>query len=195
MRAWPPAVRKHPQAPTAFLDRDGTINRDRAGVYITRPGQLKLYAKAPAAIRLLAAKGYRVVVLTNQSGVGRGYMTLKASLAISRKLVRDLRRAGARVDAVYFCPHGPQQACGCRKPATGLLEEAAAHFPYDKRTSFVAGDRNSDLKLARNAGIKALPVLTGQWRSLPPAAARRARKDLLALARALPDLAAKRITP
>lgn len=195
MRAWPPAVSKHQEAPTAFLDRDGTINRDRAGVYITRPAQLKLYARAPAAIRLLTAKGYRVVVLTNQSGVGRGYMTLKASLAISRKLVLDLRRAGARVDAVYFCPHGPDQACRCRKPATGLLEEAAVHFPYDKKTSFVAGDRNSDLKLARNAGLKALPVLTGQWRSLPPAAARRAHKDLLALARALPDLAAKRITP
>ena len=188
MRAWPPRPVKTPAAPTAFLDRDGTINRDKAGAYITRPAQLKIYAKAPAALRLLSAKGYRLVVVTNQSAVARGYMTLAASKAINLALVRALRRQGVKIDAVYFCPHAPAAACACRKPATGLLREAALHFPYEKKTSFVAGDKASDLRLAANAGLKACPVLTGQWRSLPPAAARAASRDLLALARALPDL-------
>lgn len=189
MRAWPLKTgRPAPVAPTAFLDRDGTINRDRAGVYITRPDQLKLYAKAPAALKLIAAKGYRIVVVTNQSGVARGYMTLAASRAINLALVRALRRLGAKIGAVYFCPHAPPGACACRKPDVGLLREAARHFPYDQARSFVAGDRASDLRLARNAGLKAYPVLTGQWRSLPPAAVRGGHKDLLALARALPDL-------
>lgn len=190
MRAWPPKARKSPPAPTAFLDRDGTINRDRAGVYITRPSQLKIYAKAPAALKLISAKGYRIVVITNQSGVARGYMTLAASKAVNLAMVRALNRLGVKIDAVFFCPHGPGEACACRKPATGLLLEAAKYFPYDRKTSFVAGDRASDLRLAANAGIKAMPVLTGQWRSLPPAAARCAHRDLLALARAIPDRSA-----
>jgi histidinol-phosphate phosphatase family protein len=183
-------VSKAPPAPTAFLDRDGTINRDRAGVYITQPAQLKIYSKAPAALKLIAAKGYRIVVITNQSGVARGYMTLAASKAVNLAMVRTLGRLGVKIDAVYFCPHGPGEACACRKPATGLLLEAARYFPYDRKNSFVAGDRASDLRLAANAGIKAFPVLTGQWRSLPPAAARAGHRDLLALARALPDLSA-----
>lgn len=187
MRAWPPRPVKAPPAPTAFLDRDGTLNLDRAGVYITRPSQLKIYAKVPAALRLLSAKGYRLVVVTNQSGVARGYMTLAVSKAINLALVRALRRQGIKIDAVYFCPHAPGAGCACRKPAAGLLREAALHFPYEKKSSFVAGDRSGDLRLAANAGLKAYPVLTGQWRSLPPAAVRAGHKDLLALARALPD--------
>jgi len=97
MRAWPRTLKKSPAAPTAFLDRDGTINRDRAGVYITSPDQLKLYASAARAVKLLSEKGYRIVVLTNQSGVGRGYMTLAEAKAINLKLVRELSAAGAPV--------------------------------------------------------------------------------------------------
>lgn len=189
MRAWPPKAKKGPAVPTAFLDRDGTINRDKAGSYILKLSQFKVYAKAPAAVKLLNTKGYRVVVLTNQSAVGRGYMTLAASLAINRKMVRELRRAGAKVDAVYFCPHAPEKDCACRKPKPGLINEALKDSPADLARSFMAGDKKCDLDLARNAGIKGRLVLTGQWRhSLGPAAARKGHRDLLALARALPDV-------
>jgi histidinol-phosphate phosphatase family protein len=188
MRAWPSRVRRSKAAPTAFLDRDGTISRDRAGQYITSPAQLRLYAGAPAALRLLARKGYRIVVLTNQSGVARGYMSLAAAKAINLKLVRDLRLAGASVDAVYFCPHGPDEGCACRKPAPGLIKEAAGDFPADLRRSFMAGDKKSDLELARRAGIKGYFVRTGQWRSAGAAAARAGYRSLAALARAVPDL-------
>ncbi|MDO8805641.1 MAG: HAD family hydrolase [Elusimicrobiota bacterium] len=186
MRAWPEKVKKGPAVPTAFLDRDGTINRDRAGFYITRPSQLKIYAAAPAALRLISAKGYRIVVITNQSGVGRGHMTLAASKAINLRLVRGLRLSGARVDAVYFCPHAPGDKCACRKPAPGLIREAVKDSPADMKRSFVAGDKKSDLLLAEKAGLKGYLVLTGQGKSAagkPPA-----YKNLLALARALPDL-------
>ncbi|PKM97242.1 MAG: hypothetical protein CVU79_09180 [Elusimicrobia bacterium HGW-Elusimicrobia-3] len=184
MRAWPRTIKKGPAAPTAFLDRDGTLNRDRAGVYITSPDQLKLYASAARAVKLLSEKGYRIVVLTNQSGVGRGYMTLAAAKAINLKLVRELRAAGAPVAAVYFCPHAPDAACACRKPRPGLLREARKDLPADLRRSFVAGDKPSDLALAGNAGLKGYLVLTGQGR----AASAAGYKDLLALARAVPDL-------
>lgn len=186
MRAWPPRVQRGAAAPTAFLDRDGTINRDRAGTYITRTSQLKLYSRAPEALRLMTRKGYRIVVVTNQSGVARGYMTLKTSLAINKKLLAELRRAGARLDAVYFCPHAPSEKCACRKPAAGLILEALKDRPADMPRSFMAGDKDSDLRLARNAGLKGFLVLTGQGGR----AASRARgyRNLLALARALPDL-------
>lgn len=187
MRAWPAELERGAPGPTAFLDRDGTINRDRAGQYITSPAQLKIYAGAPGAIKLLAAKGYRIVVLTNQSGVSRGYMSLAAAKAINLKLVRDLRRAGARVDAVYFCPHGPDEGCACRKPAPGLIKEAVKDSPADLPRSFMAGDKKSDLLLARRAGIKGYFVLTGQWRSAGTAAAAKGYRDLAALARAVPD--------
>ena len=190
MRAWPPKLPKAASAPTAFLDRDGTITRDKAGVYVTKPAQLKVYAAAPAALREIAAKGYRLVVVTNQSGVARGYMTLRDAKAINLKLVRELRRAGVKLAAVYMCPHGPHDGCACRKPAPGLLLEAAADLPWDLSRSFVAGDKRSDLELARRAGLKGRLVLTGQGKEARPEA-RKGYRDLAALAKALPDLSRK----
>jgi len=187
MRAWPRKVKTGPPVPTAFLDRDGVLNRNRPGVYVTRPDQVKLYASAAPALRLMAAKGYRLVILTNQSGVARGYMTLAQALAINMKLLRDLRLRGAAVDAVYFCPHGPGEKCSCRKPEPGLIREANKESPADMKRSFMAGDKKSDLALARRAGIKGYLVLTGAWRSAGPAAAAEGYKSLLALARSLPD--------
>ncbi len=199
MRAWPAKLDKATPRPTAFLDRDGTLNHDHPGAYITRPEQLKIYANAPAALRLMASKGYRIIVVTNQSAVGRGYMTLEASKRINLRLARALRAAGAPVDAIYFCPHAPSENCPCRKPAPGLIEEASSDLPFVKASSFVAGDKKSDLDLARNAGLRGLLVRTGQWRSLGPAVAQKGYASLLALARALPDMSRaetrKRKTP
>lgn len=186
MRAWPARrPSRGPEAPAAFLDRDGTLNRDRAGVYITSPDQLRIYAGAPAALRRLAAKGYRLVVLTNQSGVARGYMTLAGARRINLKLVRELKKSGVRLDAVYFCPHGPDDGCRCRKPRTGLIEEAARELAIDLKRSFVAGDKPSDLGLARAAGIRGLLVRTGQGKA---AGGLGGVRSLAALAAAVPDV-------
>ena len=97
------------------------------------------------------------------------------------------------MDAVYFCPHGPDENCACRKPAPGLIREANKDVPADMKRSFMAGDKKSDLGLARRAGIKGHLVLTGQWRSAGAAAAKKGYKDLLALAKALPDYSERKI--
>lgn len=187
MRAWV-ARRGGPKAPAAFLDRDGTINRNRHGVYVTSAGGLELYARAAAGLKLLSAKGYRLVVLTNQSGVARGYMTEAESLRINRKLVKDLAAEGVRLDAVYYCPHGPAEGCGCRKPEPGLLKEAARDLAIEMKGSFVAGDKSSDVELARRAGLEGKLVLTGGGRAAAAKSKAKAYRDLLSLALAAEDL-------
>lgn len=187
MRAWPPRPARGRRAPAAFLDRDGTLNRDRAGAYVTSLAQFKIYAGVPAALRLLAAKGYRLVVVTNQSAIARGYMSLAESKAINLKLVRELLKAGVKLDAVYFCPHAPDAGCSCRKPRPGLIKEAVKDLAIDLERSFVAGDKACDLDLAKAAGLKGLLVLTGQGK----AAGRAGFGSLLALARAVPEVKTK----
>ncbi|HNW45273.1 MAG TPA: HAD family hydrolase [Elusimicrobiales bacterium] len=192
MRAWSsPAA--GPASPAAFLDRDGTLNRNRHGVYVTRPGQLELYARVPAALKLLAKKGYLLIVVTNQSGIARGYMTEARSRAIQLKLVAQLKRRGVKLDGVYFCPHAPDGGCACRKPAPGLLKEAAADHRIDMRRSFVAGDKACDLQLARRAGIKGYLVMTGGGRAAAAGSAAPGFRDLLSLALAVPDHSGKGI--
>ena len=191
MRCWPAHKPVFSGAPAAFLDRDGTLNRNRHGQYITRPEQLNLYARVPAALKLLARKGYSLIVVTNQSGIARGYMTAAVSKAINLKLVRDLKREGVSLDGIYFCPHGPADNCACRKPQTGLLEEAAAAGRIDMDRSFVAGDKASDLELARRAGLKGYLVRTGGGRAVPVKNKLRAYRDLLSLARAVPEVNSK----
>jgi histidinol-phosphate phosphatase family protein len=192
MRAWPAAVTRRPCVPTAFLDRDGVLNHNRRGTYVTSPRGLRLYAGVHLALKLLAAKGYRLVVVTNQSAVARGYISLARAKAINLRLVSLLRRAGAGVDAVYFCPHGPDDGCACRKPEPGLINEARRQSPADMGRSFVVGDKKSDLLLARRAGVKGYLVRTGQWRTAGAVPASKSFKDLLALARAIPDVKRKK---
>jgi len=188
MRAWFARGTAPRNAPAAFLDRDGTLNRNRHGEYITRPEQLKLYARVPAALKMLARKGYRLIVISNQSGIARGYMTAAVSKAINLKLVAVLRSRGIVLDGVYFCPHAPDAGCACRKPAPGLLKEAAADRPIDLRRSFVAGDKACDLRLARRGGLMGCLVMTGGGRAAAAARKRPGYRDLLSLARAVPDV-------
>lgn len=188
MRCWPGQKPVFRGAPAAFLDRDGTLNRNRHGRYISRPGQLRLYARAAEALRLLARKGYLLVVITNQSGIGRGYMTMAVSKAINLKLVGELRREGVRLDAIYFCPHVPGDNCSCRKPAPGLAHEAAASGRLDLERSFVAGDKSSDLEFAGRAGLKGYLVLTGGGRKTAARLKKRAFRDILSLAKAMPEI-------
>jgi len=162
------------------------LNWNRDGTYITKPAQLRLYADAADALRLISDKGYRIVVLTNQSGVARGYMTMACARQINYKLVRELRRKGARISAIYFCPHSPEDKCNCRKPSVGLILEALKDYPAHLPGSFVVGDKKCDLDLALNADLKGYLVLTGQWRSADPSDIKKGYRSLLVLARQLP---------
>lgn len=170
--------------PAIFLDRDGTIIYDRPGFYLTDPDRLRVYATAFKALKLLSGLGYRLIVLTNQSGVGRGYMTLAGSRAVSLELQRQLAAKGVSLDAVYFCPHLPTAGCTCRKPGGGLVREALKGHNLDLSRSIVIGDKAGDMKLADSFGIASVLVRTGHGRSElrkhPELAAGRAvKKNLL----------------
>ena len=157
--------KKDEKRPAVFLDRDGTIIHSRPGVYLTDPRDLKFYADVFKALRLLADLGYRLIVLTNQSGVGRGFMTLARSKAINMKLVNGLRAGGVELDGVYFCPHKPDENCRCRKPGRGLADEALRRHAIDLPGSIVIGDKVSDMKLADAIGAAAIFLESGEGRT------------------------------
>lgn len=145
-------------APTAFLDRDGVLNVDKGYVY--RPEDLEWVKGAPEAVRLLNEAGYRVIVITNQSGIARGLYDEDAVHRFHDHMQTHLAGHGARIDAFYYCPHHPEGrvpqfaiACDCRKPKAGLLERAERDFPVDKERSFLVGDRDHDLQAAREFGV------------------------------------------
>lgn len=147
-----------------FLDRDGVVIDEVD--YLRRPEQLRLIPGSARAIRLLRQAGFKVVVITNQSGVGRGYLTLTMLREIHRLLQRRLRVQGARLDALYFCPHLPASAggrgCSCRKPEPGMLDSARKRFRLDLERCFFVGDTTTDILTARRAGCAPLLVRTGK---------------------------------
>jgi len=143
------------EQPSLFLDRDGVINRRTVGDYIRRPTDFEFEPGALEAIRLLAGHFGRIVVVTNQAGVGKGLMTGADLAAVHRKMLAEVHRAGGRIDRVYHCPHRPDTGCGCRKPATGMALQAQADFPdirFDR--SWIAGDSLSDMQFGLELGMK-----------------------------------------
>lgn len=143
-----------------FLDRDGTINEDTG--YLHKPEELVIITGAAEAIRRLNSAGIKIVIVSNQSGVGRGYFTDSDVEAVNDKLVDIIGADGAKVDAVYYCNHHPDEDCGCRKPSLGMLKKASDEHGIDLKLSYVVGDKGSDIELARNAGAKSVLVLTGK---------------------------------
>lgn len=152
-----------------FIDRDGTLNEDIG--YVSTPDELVLYPWAAEAVRLINEFGLLTIVITNQSGIARGMYTEETLDAIHSRMIEGLARQGARIDAMYYCPHHPEigdaryrVACECRKPRTGMLDKATREHNIDLARSFVIGDKASDIKLAENAGARAALVLTGYGR-------------------------------
>ena len=145
--------------PAVFLDRDGTIC-DEVG-YLNHVSRFRLFPFAAEAIRRLNAANWPVVVVTNQSGVARGYFPESLVREVHELMNRQLEEQGAHLTGVYYCPHGSSDQCGCRKPKLGLLEQAAREHSLDLKRSVVVGDRFADIALARNAGAKALMVRSG----------------------------------
>jgi len=145
---------------TVFLDRDGTLNYDPG--YLKVAAELKLLAGVGPALARLKGGGAKLVVVTNQSGVGRGIITLKDLEAIHARLEGLLEQEGAALDAIYFCPHHPDDRCRCRKPEVGMVERAVSELQLDLRRSYLIGDHTRDIQLAHRVGAKAIhltPVL------------------------------------
>ncbi len=155
--------------PAVFLDRDGTINEQMG--YINHLCRFKLLAGAAEAIKLLNDAEIPVVVISNQSGLARGYFPEELLVAVHEKMDRLLAEKGAHVDGIYYCPHHPEakearfrETCNCRKPKPGLVLQAADEMNLDPEKSFVVGDRWSDIKTAANCGAKSILVRTGYGR-------------------------------
>lgn len=142
-----------------ILDRDGTIIAERH--YLRDPQQVELLPGAAEGIAALNRMGLGVVVVTNQSGVGRGYFDAEALQLVHAQMVRLLAAAGATIEAIYSCPHCPEDDCACRKPKTGLAEKAAAQWGFEARRCWVVGDKPCDIELGRRLGAETFLVRTG----------------------------------
>ena len=143
----------------AFLDRDGTLIDDPG--YLGDPAQVELLPGVAAALRQLAELGVLRVVITNQSGIGRGMLTEAQVHAVHDEIDRQLASVGASIDAWHFCPHPPDARCDCRKPGTALHRAAAAHFGIEPEHSWCIGDRISDVTAVGDLGGRAILVRTG----------------------------------
>lgn len=139
-----------------FTDRDDTINRDVH--YCSRPEDFELLPTAGVGIRLLNQAGFKVVVVTNQSGIARGYFTEEVLERIHQKMIDELAKYGAHVDAIYYCPHHPDEGCECRKPKPKLAYQAIKQLHIDPRQSFTIGDRLMDVELAGAIGCKSVMI-------------------------------------
>jgi D-glycero-D-manno-heptose 1,7-bisphosphate phosphatase len=152
-----------------FIDRDGTISEEVG--YVNHVSRYKVFPFAAEAVRALREAGWLAILVTNQAGVARGYFAEELIGEVHKALAAELERGGARLDAVYYCPHHPSVGeppyrldCDCRKPNPGLLKRAAGEFGLDLSRCWMVGDRYSDVVLARNAGVRSAFVLTGYGR-------------------------------
>lgn len=145
----------------AFLDRDGVINRKPPeGQYVTRWDELHFLPGVAPAIALLNQAGFRVIVVSNQRCVAKGLITSAGLQALHQRMSRALAGAGATIDGAYYCPHEKEPACSCRKPAPGMLLEAAHTHEIDLNASWMIGDSKIDVEAGRNAGCKTAQLLS-----------------------------------
>jgi D-glycero-D-manno-heptose 1,7-bisphosphate phosphatase len=144
-----------------LLDRDGVINEDSVD-FIKSPEEWHPIAGSLEAIAMLNKQGYEVAVVTNQSGLARGLFDETTLSAIHEKMRRLVSQKGGRIASIYYCPHGPESACDCRKPKSGLLEKFALENTVDLKSVYVVGDSLRDIQAAQAANAKPVLVLTGK---------------------------------
>jgi histidinol-phosphate phosphatase family protein len=147
------------QRPFVVLDRDGTIVIEK--VYLSKPDQVELVPGAAAGLKHLREIGLDLVVVTNQSGIGRGLFDRSCLDRIHQRMTDLLAAEGAQIDAIYYCPHLPEDGCTCRKPRPGLIERATGELGLSPVPSFVIGDKPCDVDLGREIGAPSILVRTG----------------------------------
>ena len=147
----------NPLSPAVFIDRDGTIMQDAD--YCSDPQQVKIFPRVAEALRRLKSKGFKLIIITNQSGIGRGFFTVEQYRAVEAEVLRQL--GDGLIDATYFCPDVPGQHSSCRKPAPGMIVEATREHQIDLARSFLIGDKEIDAECGRNVGMRTIRVRTG----------------------------------
>ena len=147
---------------TVFLDRDGVINRNPPNMgYVRKWSEFSFIPNARKAIRELTENGYRIIVVTNQAGIGRGLFSEENLMDIHARMVSEIVAAGGRIDAIYYCPHHPNAGCECRKPKPGMLTRAGREHNIELSSTYLIGDSKTDIEAGQRVGSKTLLVLTG----------------------------------
>ncbi len=149
-------------AKVVFIDRDGVINVDPIGDYVKRWENFRFHEGVPENLKRLTEAGYRIILISNQAGVGDGVYPEEALWDIHRKMLESLKNQGARIDASYFCLHGKNSGCDCRKPKLGLFRQASqSGLVFDRSHTFFVGDKVSDIEAGKNFGLRTILVRTG----------------------------------
>ena len=143
--------------PFVFIDRDDTIIHDVP--YLADPSLVRLTPAAAEALAEIRRLGFGIVVISNQSGVGRGYFTEEQLKKVNDRMAELLAEGGATLDAIYYCPHKPDDNCNCRKPKTGMLEQACRDFDVDKAHSVMIGDLKGDVEMGKSFGLKTIQIM------------------------------------
>ncbi len=146
-----------PLSPAVFIDRDGTLMQDCD--YCSHPKDVRIFPGVIEALSRLKSRGFKLIIITNQSGIGRGLFTLDQYRAVEAEVLRQI--GDGLIDATYFCPDAPGQHSDCRKPAAGMVEKATRDHTIDLSRSFFIGDKEVDVECAHNAGVRAIRVQTG----------------------------------
>ena len=147
------------KAKAVFLDRDGVINKEVE--YLHEPGKFEFEKNAIDGVKKMYNKGYKIVVITTQAGIGLGYFTKEDFYKVNKVMLKGLGGAGINVDRVYFCPHSKADNCNCRKPKTALFERAKKDLNLDFKESYMIGDMTRDIEAGKNIGAKTILVKTG----------------------------------
>src|SRR6266704_3686496 len=167
-----------------FVDRDGTIMENID--YCSDPKDVKIFPAVPEALRRLKSKGFKLIVITNQSGIGRGLFTIEQYRAVEAEVLRQL--GDGLIDATYFCPDVPGQHSSCRKPAPGMIVQATREHQIDLARSFLIGDKEIDAECGRNAGVRTIRVQTGIQHDMAGSIADWIASDFVAAAKIILDL-------
>src|SRR5213595_3074894 len=173
------------RTPAIFVDRDGTIMQDVG--YCSDPQEVKIFPGVREALRRLKSNGFKLIIITNQSGIGRGFFTNEQYRAVEAEMLRQL--GAGLIDASYFCPDVPGQHSSFRKPAPGMILQAAREHRIDLSRSFFIGDKEIDAECGRNAGVHTIRVQTGFDSDTTDTVADMVARDLVAAAKIIVDLA------
>lgn len=153
----------HDKIKAVFFDRDGTLIHEKPGVYLSNPADVHLYAPVPAALKRLGKAGFHFFIVSNQSGIGRGYFTEKEVHAVHARLQELLKPAV--IEEIVFCPHAPGQNCACRKPGTLLGERLIKKHRIDPVRSFMVGDKKADVLFGQKLGLRSVLVQTANGKN------------------------------
>lgn len=146
-----------------FLDRDGTVIYEKPGVYLSNPDNVRLYKSAHAALSLLAKNGFKLFIVSNQSGIGRGYFTEKEVNAVHARLLQLLRPV--KIEEIVFCPHAPSENCACRKPKPQMGLQLIKKYDIDVAHSYMIGDKKADVEFGHAIGAKSVLVTTANGKN------------------------------